>query len=68
MDFHLQNSDYIELKNLLKITGLCESGSIAKAVIADGLVLVDGIVETRKGRKIRAGQSITLQGQTISVV
>ena len=46
--FELAGQDYIELHNLLKVTGLCESGGIAKLLVADGLVRVDGEVELRK--------------------
>jgi ribosome-associated protein len=50
--------EFIELKNLLKLMGVCESGGAAKMLIAAGEVLVDGEVELRKGRKIRKGQSV----------
>ena len=66
--FELQNREYIELNNLLKITGLCTSGGIAKLLIADGLVIVDGEVELRKRCKIRQGQVVEFEGQKISVV
>jgi len=66
--FELQNREYIELNNLLKITGLCGSGGIAKLQIAEGLVSVDGQVELRKRCKIREGQVVEFNGETISVV
>lgn len=66
--FELQNHEYIELNNLLKVTGLCASGGIAKLLIADGLVMVDGEVELRKRCKIRQGQVVEFEGQKISVV
>jgi ribosome-associated protein len=65
--FHLQGKDYIELNNLLKVTGLCESGGQAKQLIADGQVQVDGAVETRKRCKIRAGQRVVFAGEMIEV-
>jgi len=65
--FHLGGTEYIELHNLLKTTGLCENGGIAKAVIADGLVKVDGMVEMRKRCKIRSGQTVDFQGQCIAI-
>ena len=65
--FHLEGKDYIELNNLLKITGLCESGGQAKQLISEGQVHVDGAVETRKRCKVRAGQSVEFAGQTIEV-
>jgi len=66
--FELQDREYIELNNLLKITGLCGSGGIAKLQIADGLVTVDGQVELRKRCKIRQGQVVEFKGHKISVV
>ena len=48
-------SEYIELSKLLKVTGLCDSGGMAKVAIVEGQVKGDGSVELRKGRKIRKG-------------
>ncbi|CCD36456.1 FIG00453964: hypothetical protein [Candidatus Paraburkholderia kirkii UZHbot1] len=59
--------DFIELHNLLKLMGLADSGGSAKACVAMGDVTVDGRVETRKTCKIRAGQKVRLDGQTIHV-
>ena len=67
LEFELAGHDYIELHSLLKVTGLSESGGVAKLLIADGLVQVDGEVETRKRCKIRAGQIVDFGGQQISV-
>jgi len=50
---------YIEVNHLLKVTGVSDSGGAAKAMVADGMVRVDGAVETRKTAKIRAGQVVT---------
>jgi ribosome-associated protein len=50
---------YIEVNHLLKVTGVCHSGGAAKAMVADGMVSVDGAVETRKTAKIRAGQTVS---------
>jgi len=66
-DFSLAGREFIELNNLLKIKGLCESGGMAKAVIAEGLVTVDGKVELRKRCKIRAGQVVEFDGHAIIV-
>ena len=49
----------VELYKVLKFEGLADSGGQAKAVIADGLVQVNGEIETRKRRKILAGDIIT---------
>lgn len=66
--FELNTQDYIELNNLLKLTGLCASGGLAKLLIADGLVTVDGEIELRKRYKVRNGQVVEFDGQQITVV
>ncbi len=65
--FELDGHEYIELNNLLKTTGLSESGGRAKVVIAEGQVKVDGEVELRKRCKIRTGQVVEYQGQQVTV-
>jgi ribosome-associated protein len=50
--------EFIELNRLLKLTGLCDSGGAGKALVATGVVSVDGAVELRKTCKIRAGQVV----------
>ena len=67
MEFTLRG-DYIELCNLLKLVGIADSGGQGKAMVAEGLVQVDGQPETRKTAKIRAGQVVECMGQTITVV
>ena len=52
---------------MLKATGLAPSGGVAKLMVADGLVQVDGRDELRKTCKIRIGQVVSLQGTRISV-
>jgi ribosome-associated protein len=47
--------------------GFCESGGIAKMLIADGQVSVDGQIELRKRCKIRIGQVVTFNGQKVRV-
>ncbi len=66
-EFELEGRDFIELNNLLKITGLCESGGRAKSVIAEGQVKVDGKVEMRKRCKIRSGQKVEFNGNLIKL-
>jgi len=68
IEFDLSGLEYIELHSLLKVTGLCESGGVAKLLIGDGLVSVDGVLELRKRCKIRGGQIIELQGEQIAVI
>jgi ribosome-associated protein len=60
--------DHIQLDQLLKATGLCESGGAAHAAIAEGRVTVDGTVDTRKRAKLRPGQRVAFGGQEIRLV
>ena len=60
--------DHIELNQLLKLTGLCDSGGAGKALVASGAVTVDGAVELRKTCKIRAGQVVGVSDVRIEVV
>lgn len=60
--------DFIELCNLLKLAGIANSGGQGKMMVSDGIVEVDGAIETRKTAKIRAGQVVECLGQKISVV
>ena len=66
IDFELRG-EYITLDALLKATGLAPSGGVAKLMVADGIVQVDGREELRKTCKIRSGQVVSLQGTRISV-
>jgi ribosome-associated protein len=67
IEFDLSGRDYIELNNLLKVTGLCESGGFAKLLIADGQVSVDGEAELRKRCKVRSGQLVEINDQKVIV-
>ena len=67
IEFDLAGHDYIELHCLLKATGLCESGGMAKLLIGDGLVRVDGSTELRKRCKVRAGQKVEFAGRQVIV-
>ena len=62
------NGEYVELNQLLKMVGLCDSGGAGKAMVAEGVVSVDGHLELRKTAKIRAGGVVTLGDVEISVV
>lgn len=64
----LLESDHIELVKLLKATGTFSSGGTAKLAISEGKVRVDGVVESRKARKITRGQKVQYQDSTIQVV
>lgn len=67
IDFELRG-EFIPLDNLLKATGLAESGGRARMMIVEGLVQVDGQPESRKTAKIRPGQVISLDGVRIQVL
>ena len=67
LEFELDR-DFVELNQLLKLAGLCDSGGAGKAIVASGAVSVDGVVELRKTCKIHAGQLVRLGDAEISVV
>lgn len=60
--------EYIALCDLLKIEGIADSGGQGKAMVAEGLVTVDGNIETRKTAKICVGQVVECLGQKIIIV
>lgn len=64
--FDLQG-EHIELNQLLKLAGACNSGGEGKHLVAEGLVQVDGAVEFRKTCKIRAGQVVRYADLEIKV-
>jgi ribosome-associated protein len=66
IDFALRG-EYIPLDALLKATGLAPSGGIAKMMIAQGQVQVDGREELRKTCKIRSGQVVALAAARVRV-
>lgn len=59
---------YVELNQLLKLTGVCQSGGAGKLRVAVGEVTVDGQLELRKTCKIRAGQVVRVDDLRIHVV
>lgn len=63
---HLRE-DFIKLGQALKAAGLAESGVDAKFVVQDGLVKVNGQIETRRGRKLIAGDIVELNGNTVKI-
>jgi ribosome-associated protein len=66
LDFELDR-DFVELNQLLKLVGLCDSGGAGKAIVASGAVLVDGAQELRKTCKIHAGQVVQIEDIVIYV-
>ncbi len=63
---HLRE-DFIKLGQALKAAGMAESGVDAKYAILDGLVKVNGEVETRRGRKLKEGDVVTFQQNEIRI-
>ncbi|RDI98232.1 RNA-binding S4 domain-containing protein [Dyella solisilvae] len=66
IEFELDR-DYVELNQLLKLVGLCDSGGAGKAIVASGAVSVDGVQELRKTCKIHAGQVVQIEDIAIHV-
>jgi ribosome-associated protein len=67
LDFELDR-DFVELNQLLKLVGLCDSGGAGKQLVASGVVQVDGATELRKTAKIRTGQQVRVDGVVIRVI
>jgi ribosome-associated protein len=59
--------DSIRLGQLLKLADLVDQGSEAKEVLLRGLVQVNGVVETRRGRRLVPGDTVTVGGQTVGI-
>ncbi len=68
MRFELGESPYIELYKLIKVLDLVDSGAEAKQLVAGGVVLRNGEVETRKRAKIISGETITIGEVSIEVI
>ena len=60
-------TEFIKLDQLLKFAGAVAIGSEAKEIILDGQVKVNGEVCTMRGKKIRSGDTVTVNGQDIIV-
>lgn len=62
-----QNEEFIKLGQALKVVGAVESGVEAKEVIQEGLVLVNGEIDTRRGRKLYEGDLVEFDGIQIKI-
>lgn len=60
--------DFIKLGQALKLSGFVGSGVDAKWVIQDGLVQVNGQVETQRGKKLHEGDVVTFEGDSFKIV
>lgn len=67
IEFEL-NGEFVELNQLLKLVGICDSGGAGKIMVANGEVSVDGNLELRKTCKVRAGSVVTLGDVQITVI
>ncbi len=63
----MTDDHYIKLDSFLKWQGLIETGGQAKLAIQNGEVMVNGKVETRRGRKLIDGDKVTFREQTLMV-
>lgn len=61
------HTEYIKLDALLKLAGLVETGGEAKVLIQDGQVQVNGDVCLMRGKKLRPGDQVTLDGRTVTI-
>ena len=61
------NEEFIRLDNLMKFSGLCNSGGTAKFLIQNGEVKLNGEICTMRGKKIRPGDKIEYQNRMIEV-
>lgn len=60
--------DFIKLGQALKAAGLVDNGVEAKIEIQDGNVLVNGEVDTRRGRKLVDGDIVSFNGQEVKII
>ena len=67
MEINKLRDEFIKLGQALKAAGLVESGVDAKEVIVQGLVVVNGEIETRRGRKLYDGDEVEFDGDKISI-
>ena len=63
----MDREPHIRLDQFMKFVGLAKSGGEAKHLIQSGQVLVNGVVETHRSRKLRPGDQVTFAGHTVTV-
>ncbi len=61
-------TEFIKLDSLLKFAGLTDTGGLAKEIIQQGLVKVNGEVCTMRGKKIRSGDTVAVEGYEVTVL
>ena len=62
------NKDYIKLDQFLKWQGIVQTGGEAKIRIKEGEVMVNGVIETRRGKKLRTGDRVLIDGTSYDVL
>lgn len=62
-----EGEEFIKLGQALKLAGLVSSGVEAKIVVQDGQVLVNGEVDTRRGKKLYSGDTFSFEGEEVTV-
>ena len=62
------HTEFIKLDALLKFTGLCDTGGFAKELVQQGAVTVNGEVCTMRGKKIRPGDTVSVDKFTVQVI
>jgi len=55
------NTEYIKLDQLIKLSGMVQTGGFAKQIIADGMVKLNGDYELQRGKKIRPGDVVVIE-------
>ncbi len=61
-------SEYIKLDQFLKLADIASTGGYAKYLIQEGVVKVNGEVETRRGKKLIPGDIVEVEGNQIKVI
>ena len=61
-------TEFIRLDSFLKLCGAVVTGGEAKIAIAEGMVFVNGEICTMRGKKIRSGDTVELDGDVVEVI
>jgi ribosome-associated protein len=67
MKEYILKTEYIELIKLLKLLGYAETGGMAKLMVDEGKVLLNGSIESRKRAKLRSGDEITIASEKVII-
>lgn len=62
------DSEFIKLDQFLKLVDIASTGGHAKFLIQEGLVKVNGEIETRRGKKLRSDDIVEIEGNTIKIL